>query len=397
MGLENLMPKILKGKDNGNLREKYERRLQDEMDIIKSMGFAGYFLIVSDFVNYAKQKDIPVGPGRGSAAGSLVAYALGITTIDPIRYGLFFERFLNPDRVSMPDIDIDFCQEGRDEIIRYVMDKYGSDKVAQIITFGKMQARGVIRDVGRALNMPYGEVDAIAKLIPNKLNISLDEAIKEPRLQEEEKNNPKISRLLSLSRSLEGLNRHASTHAAGVVISDVPLVERVPLCQPKDDVVTQFAMDGIQTVGLTKFDFLGLKTLTVIKNVLQFIKEGRGEEIDNEALPLDDERTYQLLMRGDTDGVFQLESSGMKDILVVRRLAELHGERPAAHQGRHGRHRQEEPFHRFPSPFTNSRRHSRFAEEAQNPCSGACSPARCDSCGRCFRTFACTAPQPLSR
>ena len=316
MGLENLMPKILKGKDNGNLREKYERRLQDEMDIIKSMGFAGYFLIVSDFVNYAKQKDIPVGPGRGSAAGSLVAYALGITTIDPIRYGLFFERFLNPDRVSMPDIDIDFCQEGRDEIIRYVMDKYGSDKVAQIITFGKMQARGVIRDVGRALNMPYGEVDAIAKLIPNKLNISLDEAIKEPRLQEEEKNNPKIRRLLSLSRSLEGLNRHASTHAAGVVISDVPLVERVPLCQPKDDVVTQFAMDGIQTVGLTKFDFLGLKTLTVIKNVRQFIKEGRGEEIDNEALPLDDERTYQLLMRGDTDGVFQLESSGMKDILV---------------------------------------------------------------------------------
>ena len=316
MGLENLMPKILKGKDNGNLREKYERRLQDEMDIIKSMGFAGYFLIVSDFVNYAKQKDIPVGPGRGSAAGSLVAYALGITTIDPIRYGLFFERFLNPDRVSMPDIDIDFCQEGRDEIIRYVMNKYGSDKVAQIITFGKMQARGVIRDVGRALNMPYGEVDAIAKLIPNKLNISLDEAIKEPRLQEEEKNNPKISRLLSLSRSLEGLNRHASTHAAGVVISDVPLVERVPLCKPKDDVVTQFAMDGIQTVGLTKFDFLGLKTLTVIKNVRQFIKEGRGEEIDNEALPLDDERTYQLLMRGDTDGVFQLESSGMKDILV---------------------------------------------------------------------------------
>lgn len=316
-GLRNLMPKILRGKDNGHSQEKYEKRLQEELEMIKSMGFAGYFLIVSDFVNYAKQKDIPVGPGRGSAAGSLVAYALGITNIDPIRYGLFFERFLNPDRVSMPDIDIDFCQDGRDEIIRYVMDKYGSDKVSQIITFGKMQARGVIRDVGRALNMPYGEVDAIAKLIPNKLNISLDEAIKEPRLQEEIKNNPKISRLVSLSRSLEGLNRHASKHAAGVVISDVPLVERVPLCSPKDDVVTQFAMDGIQTVGLTKFDFLGLQTLTMIKNAIQLVKEGRGEEIDMESLLLDDEKTYQLLMRGDTDGVFQLESSGMKDILVT--------------------------------------------------------------------------------
>jgi len=196
------------------------------------------------------------------------------------------------------------------------MDKYGTDKVSQIITFGKMQARGVIRDVGRALNMPYAEVDAIAKLIPNQLNITLAEAMKEPRLQEEERKNPKISRLLSLSRSLEGLNRHASTHAAGVVISDVPLVERVPLCSPKDDVVTQFAMDGIQTVGLTKFDFLGLKTLTVIKNTLQLIREGRGDDLDIDALPLNDEKTYQLLMRGETDGVFQLESAGMKDILI---------------------------------------------------------------------------------
>ena len=315
-GLRELMPKILKGKDNGALREKYERRLQEELAMIQSMGFAGYFLIVSDFVGYARQRDIPVGPGRGSAAGSLVAYALGITKIDPIRYGLFFERFLNPDRISMPDIDIDFCQERRDEIIRYVMEKYGSDKVSQIITFGKMQARGVIRDVGRALNMPYAEVDAIAKLIPNQLNITLEEAMKEPRLQEEVRKNPKISRLLSLSRSLEGLNRHASTHAAGVVISDVPLVERVPLCSPKDDVVTQFAMDGIQTVGLTKFDFLGLKTLTVIRNALQLIREGRGDDIDIDALPLDDEKTYHLLMRGETDGVFQLESSGMKDILI---------------------------------------------------------------------------------
>jgi DNA polymerase-3 subunit alpha len=316
-GLRVLMPKILKGKQDGGLWEKYEKRLRDELDMIRSMGFAGYFLIVSDFVHYAKQSNIPVGPGRGSAAGSLVAYALGITTIDPIRYGLFFERFLNPDRISMPDIDIDFCQEGRDEIIRYVTEKYGKDRVSQIITFGKMQARAVIRDVGRALNMPYGEVDAIAKMVPNVLNISLDEAVKmEPRLRDEERNSPKVRKLLSLSRALEGLNRHASTHAAGVVISDMPLVERVPLCAPKDDVVTQFAMKDIETIGLTKFDFLGLKTLTVIKNTLTFIRQGRGQEIDMESLPLDDEKTYQLLMRGDTDGVFQLESAGMKDILV---------------------------------------------------------------------------------
>ena len=315
-GMENLAPVIFKDSQGPDVRKVYEKRLKEELEIIKSMGFAGYFLIVSDFVNYAKRNNIPVGPGRGSAAGSLVAYAIGITNIDPIRYRLFFERFLNPDRISMPDIDIDFCQEGRDEIIRYVTEKYGSDKVSQIITFGKMQARAVIRDVGRALNMPYGEVDAIAKLIPNVLNISLDEAIKrEPRLQEEGKKSH-IKQLLALSRALEGLNRHASTHAAGVVISDVPLVERVPLCIPKEDVVTQFTMNDIQHVGLTKFDFLGLKTLTVIKNALRFIKEGRGEQIAVDALLLDDVKTYQLLMKGDTDGVFQLESSGMKDILV---------------------------------------------------------------------------------
>ena len=317
-GLENLMPVIMKGKTDGGLWEKYERRLKEELEIIKSMGFAGYFLIVSDFVNYAKHKNIPVGPGRGSAAGSLVAYAIGITNIDPIRYGLFFERFLNPDRISMPDIDIDFCQDGRDEIIKYVTDKYGSDRVAQIITFGKMQAKAVIRDVGRALNISYGEVDTIAKLIPNVLNISLDMAIQsEPRLQEEEKKNEKVKKLLSLSRALEGLNRHSSTHAAGVVISDVPLVERVPLCKsPREEIVTQFSMNDLQAVGLTKFDFLGLKTLTVIKNALQFIKEGRGQDLDIDKLPLDDQNTYQLLMKGNTDGVFQLESSGMKDILV---------------------------------------------------------------------------------
>jgi DNA polymerase-3 subunit alpha len=318
-GLEKLLPVILKDQngDTAKMQEKYEKRLHDELQIIKKMGFAGYFLIVSDFVKHAKHNNIPVGPGRGSAAGSLVAYAIRITNIDPIRFGLFFERFLNPDRISMPDIDIDFCQEGRDEIIRYVTEKYGKDKVSQIITFGKMQAKAVIRDVGRALNIPYGEVDKIAKLVPNVLNINLADAVKmEPRLAQEEKNNPQVAKLLALSRILEGLNRHASTHAAGVVISDVPLVERVPLCSPKDDIVSQYSMNDIQTVGLTKFDFLGLKTLTVIKNALTFIKESKGIDIDINNLPINDKETYKLLMRGETDGVFQLESSGMKDIMV---------------------------------------------------------------------------------
>lgn len=318
-GLEKLLPIILKDQkgNEAKMKEKYEKRLHEELEIIKKMGFAGYFLIVSDFVKHAKHNNIPVGPGRGSAAGSLVAYAIRITNIDPIHYGLFFERFLNPNRISMPDIDIDFCQEGRDEIIRYVTEKYGKDKVSQIITFGKMQAKAVIRDVGRALNIPYGDVDKIAKLVPNVLNVTLADAVKmEPRLAQEEKNNPTVAKLLSLSRILEGLNRHASTHAAGVVISDVPLVERVPLCSPKDDIVSQYSMNDIQSVGLTKFDFLGLKTLTVIKNAMAFIKESKGIEIDIDNLPLDDKETYKLLMRGETDGVFQLESSGMKDIMV---------------------------------------------------------------------------------
>ena len=316
-GLAMILPNILKGQKE-DLRETYEKRLHQELEMIRSMGFAGYFLIVADFIDYARKKNIPVGPGRGSAAGSLVAYATGITGIDPIRYNLFFERFLNPDRISMPDIDTDFCPEGRDEIIRYVTEKYGSDKVSQIITFGKMQARAVIRDVGRALSIPYGEVDRIAKLIPNVLNIKLEEAIKrEPRLQDEQKGNPRIKKLIDLSLALEGLNRHSSTHAAGVVISDLPLVDRIPLCKsPKEDVVTQFSMNDISEVGLTKFDFLGLKTLTVIKDALRFIRDGRGVEVDLVNLQLDDRETYELLMRGDTDGIFQLESSGMKDVLV---------------------------------------------------------------------------------
>ena len=292
-------------------------RLHTELEIIKKMGFAGYFLIVSDFIKHAKHNDVPVGPGRGSAAGSLVAYAIRITEIDPLRYGLFFERFLNPDRISMPDIDIDFCQERRGEIIKYVTEKYGKDKVSQICTFGKMMAKGVIRDVGRALNIPYGDADRIAKLVPNVLNITLEEAFKmEPRFADERKKNPQIDKMLSLSLVLEGLNRHSSVHAAGVVISDAPLVERVPLFAPKDDIVSQYSMKDIEAVGLTKFDFLGLKTLTVIKNAVNFIKESHNIDIDINDLPLDDEETYKLLMKGETDGVFQLESSGMKDLLV---------------------------------------------------------------------------------
>ncbi len=318
-GLQKLFPEIMKNQKGSEeeIKAKYEKRLSEELEMIKAMGFAGYFLIVSDFVKHAKHNNIPVGPGRGSAAGSLVAYATRITNIDPIRYGLFFERFLNPDRISMPDIDIDFCQEGRDDVIRYVTEKYGKDKVSQIITFGKMQAKAVIRDVGRALNISYGEVDRIAKLIPNVLNITLEQALKaEPRLKQEAKKDPRIDKLLSFSRILEGLNRHASTHAAGVVISDVPLVERVPLCIPKDEIVSQYSMNDIQTVGLTKFDFLGLKTLTVIKNALKFIKQSHNIDLDIDNLPLDDKQTYELLIKGETDGVFQLESDGMKEIMV---------------------------------------------------------------------------------
>jgi len=318
-GLEKLLPTIMKyqKEDEAVVREKYNKRLNTELEIIKKMGFAGYFLIVSDFIKHAKHNGVPVGPGRGSAAGSLVAYAIRITDIDPLRYGLFFERFLNPDRISMPDIDIDFCQERRGEIIKYVTDKYGKDKVTQICTFGKMMAKGVIRDVGRALNIPYGEVDRIAKLVPNVLNISLAESFKmEPRFAEERKKNPQIDKLLLLSLILEGLNRHSSVHAAGVVISDAPLVERVPLFAPKDDIVSQYSMKDIEAVGLTKFDFLGLKTLTVIKNAVNFIKESHNIDIDINDLPLDDAETYKLLIKGETDGVFQLESSGMKDLLV---------------------------------------------------------------------------------
>ncbi len=304
----------------------YRARLEEEIALIIKMGFPGYFLIVADFINWAKDRGIPVGPGRGSAAGSLVAYAMSITDVDPIRFDLLFERFLNPERISMPDIDVDFCTDGRDEVIRYVTENYGGkEQVSQIITFGQMKAKAVIRDVGRALGKPYGAVDKIAKLVPNVLNITLDQALDmEPKLREEAQADPTVAELLEYARLLENLPRHASTHAAGVVIGDRPLMEHLPLyCDPaveekdgeKTQVITQFDMKGVESIGLIKFDFLGLKTLTVIDHGLAFLRD-RGVEINFEALGFDDEKTYQLLARGDTTGVFQLESSGMREILV---------------------------------------------------------------------------------
>jgi DNA polymerase-3 subunit alpha len=299
---------------------EYRERLAFELQTIQKMGFAGYFLIVADFIDHARRRDIPVGPGRGSAAGSLAAYCLRITNIDPIKYGLLFERFLNPQRISMPDIDIDFCINGRDEVIRYVAEKYGHENVGQIITFGTMKARGVIRDVGRSLNIPLGEVDRIAKLVPEGPGVSLERAIdEEPELKRLEEIEGPAKKLLKLSRALEGLTRHASTHACGVVIADRPLVDYLPLFKgSKDEVMTQFTMDRIEQLGLIKFDFLGLKTLTVIKQALTLIDETTGDRVNIDKIPLDDEATYQLCSEGRTTGVFQLESSGMKDLL--RRL-----------------------------------------------------------------------------
>jgi len=298
----------------------YFERLDYELDIIVQMGFPGYFLIVADFIAWAKEHGIPVGPGRGSGAGSCVAWALTITDLDPLRFGLLFERFLNPERVSMPDFDIDFCQDRREEVIKYVQDKYGYDHVAQIITFGKLQAKAAVRDVGRVLEMPYGQVDRISKLIPaNPANpVTLTEAIDgEPQLREMIAEEEKVAQLFSIAKRLEGLYRHASTHAAGVVIGDRPLDQLVPLYRdPRSDMpVTQFNMKYVESTGLIKFDFLGLKTLTVLSTALNNIKAMTGEEIDLSNLPLDDPPTFEMLARGETTGVFQLESAGMRDVL----------------------------------------------------------------------------------
>ncbi|MDY6848433.1 MAG: DNA polymerase III subunit alpha [Thermodesulfobacteriota bacterium] len=319
-GLEERLEEIRQVRELSDEDEKrYRERLERELDCIISMGFPGYFLIVADFINWAKDHDIPVGPGRGSAAGSLVAFAIRITDIDPMPYNLLFERFLNPERISMPDIDVDFCINGREKVIEYVRRKYGAANVAQIITFGTMAAKGVLRDVGRAMGIPYGEVDKIAKLVPGVLNITLDEALKqEPKLRELIDKDAKVKELFNVGLALEGLTRHASTHAAGVVVTPNDLTEYLPLyVDPKSGgQVTQFSMGYVEKIGLVKFDFLGLKTLTVINNAVRLVREGQQPDFDLKLIADDDPKTYELLSRGETTGVFQLESSGMKELLV---------------------------------------------------------------------------------
>jgi DNA polymerase-3 subunit alpha len=319
----------LRKKLESDIPDNYRERLDFELEMIQKMGFSSYFLIVWDFINYAKSKDIPVGPGRGSAAGSLVAYGLDITDIDPIKYGLLFERFLNPERVSMPDIDVDFCMDRRGEVIDYVTNKYGKDHVAQIITFGTMQAKAAIRDVGRAMNIPYAEVDKVAKLVPLVPKITLKTAMDmEPKLKELYKSNPEITELIDVAQTLEGISRHASTHAAGVVISPEPLTDYLPLYKaPNDDaIVTQFDMDAIKDIGLLKFDFLGLKTLTIIDTAEKLINVSKHQQNGNDVkpfaiskIPLDDKATFELLCEGKTAGIFQLESSGMRELLTKLR------------------------------------------------------------------------------
>jgi len=311
----------------GTTREDYDKRLDFELSVIIKMNYPGYFLIVADFIRWAKGQGIPVGPGRGSGAGSLVAYTLTITDLDPLRFGLLFERFLNPDRVSMPDFDVDFCQDRRDEVITYVQQRYGQDRVAQIITFGKLQSRMVTRDVGRVLQMPYGQVDRLSKMIQvNAANpISLEQAIEmEPRLQEERERDPNVGALFDIALKLEGLYRNASTHAAGIVIGDRPLTELVPLYRDPRSAfpATQFNMKYVEKAGLVKFDFLGLKTLTVIEKAQKLIR-ARVPDFAANAIPLDDEKTFAMLAQGDTVGVFQLESAGMRDAVRAMRADRL--------------------------------------------------------------------------
>jgi DNA polymerase III subunit alpha len=307
----------------GRAETDYAQRLAFELDVIVSMKFAGYFLIVADFIQWAKAQGIPVGPGRGSGAGSVVAWALTITDLDPLRFGLLFERFLNPERISMPDFDIDFCQDRRDEVITYVRERYGADRVAQIITFGSFLARGVLRNVGRVLEMPLGQVDKLAKLVPQNPAhpVTLKQAVAdEPRLQEAAKGDERVARMLMIAERLEGLYSNASTHAAGVVIGDRPLIELAPLYRdPKAAMpATQFNMKWVESAGLVKFDFLGLKTLTVLKRAVDLVAR-KGEAIDLSKIPLDDTKTYEMLGRGEVVGVFQVESGGMRKALVDMR------------------------------------------------------------------------------
>lgn len=305
-------------------RERYpeitgeiKQRLDYELETIKKMGYSSYFLIVWDFINFARQNGIMVGPGRGSAAGSLVAYCLYITNIDPLKYNLLFERFLNPERISMPDIDVDFCYERRQEVIDYVVRKYGQDRVAQIVTFGTMAARAAIRDVGRVMGYPYGEVDRIAKMVPAELGITIENALTlNPELKKLYEENERIRRLIDIAKDLEGFPRHASTHAAGVVISKDPIVEHVPLHKLGDsNVTTQYTMTALEELGLLKMDFLGLRTLTVIRDAINIIRRTKNVEINLDKLPLDDKKVYEMLSQGNTAGVFQLESTGMRNLL----------------------------------------------------------------------------------
>ena len=319
-GFASRLPHLEGRAAKGLLRQplaEYERRLNDEIQMIKQMRFAGYFLIVWDFIHYARGQGVPVGPGRGSAAGSLASYALRITDVDPLQYGLLFERFLNPERVSMPDIDIDFCMRRRGEVIEYVTNKYGRENVAQIITFGTMAAKAAIKDVGRALDMPYGEVDRLAKFVPNQLNIKLEDAIQQsPQLRQQIERDDRVRELIGIAKRLEGLARHASTHAAGVVISSQPLTDIVPLYKTnREEITTQYDMNALERIGLLKMDFLGLTTLTVLDDTVKLIAQNRGLPLDLDNLPLDDAESYKLFARGDTTAIFQFESHGMRDIL----------------------------------------------------------------------------------
>jgi DNA polymerase-3 subunit alpha len=314
-GLESLKQNDLIPSDQ---HESYDARLRLEIDLIMTMGFVGYFLVVSDFIKWGKRQGIPIGAGRGSAAGSLVAWALEITNVDPLKYNLLFERFLNPERVSMPDIDIDFCIERREEVINYVKDKYGHDCVCQIITFGTMMAKGVVKDVARAMGFPFQDANAITDLIPEQLKITLEEAIaQEPRLKELIDTNPKVGKLMEICFKLEGITRHASKHAAGVVISPTPLAETLPLYIPSKstDLVAQYAMTELEAVGFLKMDFLGLKNLTVIDRALKSIEKNHGQLINLDKIKLDDPKTFELLCKGQTNGVFQFESDGLQDVL----------------------------------------------------------------------------------
>ncbi len=319
-GFEKRRPRLEAMRVKGALKHhlaEYAERLDREIQMIQKMKFSGYFLIVWDFIRYARSRGIPVGPGRGSAAGSLVSYAMAITDIDPLQYGLLFERFLNPERVSLPDIDIDFCMNRRGEVIQYVTEKYGREQVAQIITFNTLGARAAIKDVGRALEMPYAEVERITKMVPNVLNISLPDAMKqEPGFGEAARKDPRVDDVLKVALRLEGLARNCSVHAAGVVISPQPLTELVPLYKTnRDEIVTQFDMNGLEKLALLKMDFLGLTTLTLINDALRLIQKRHGVEVVPEDLPLDDKATYEIFAKGFTSGVFQFESSGMRDIL----------------------------------------------------------------------------------